>query len=181
MIFLALGSSLIFLLIPPLLAFFVIFGLLSDFAGAPFVPTSSKIVDEILEKASLKKGQVFLELGSGDSRVIRTAVRKYRVKGIGVDVNPVLIWYSRFFAFLQKLPNIKFLNQNISKTDFSKADVIFIFLLPKLIKRIKYKFETDCRKSTLIISHGFKIEGFEKYLVWKIKRDVFPTYYYKLS
>lgn len=181
MILLALGLTLILFLVPLLFTILVLSGFISDFAGASFVPTSGKIVDEILAKAKLKKDQFFLELGCGDSRIVRTAVKKYRVKGMGVDINPLLILYSKFLSRIQKLPNIKFINQNIFKTDFSKADVIFIFLLPKLIRKIKNKFETECNVGTIIISHGFKIDGFEKYLFWKIERDLFPTYYYKIS
>lgn len=144
------------------------------------MPTSAKIIDEILKRAKLKKGQVFLELGSGDGRVVRQAVKSFGVIGRGIDVNYLLILYSRLQAKLAKLENIDFKTQDVFKTDLSKADVIFVFLLPGLLKKLAPKFKNECKKKALIISHGFKIEGMEKELSHKIDRKFFPTYYYKI-
>jgi hypothetical protein len=168
------------LIIPLLLSIFVLFGLLSDLKGAPFVPTSNKNLKEILSLAKLKKGQVFLELGSGDGRVVREAVKKYGVSGIGIDVNPLLILLSKIIARIQNIPNTVFLRLNIFDYNFNKSNVIFLFMLPKTIRKLRAKFLKECKKGTLIISHGFKIEDFEDYLIYKLSREPYPTYFYKL-
>lgn len=168
-------------LIPVLVAIYTIYQFISDFKGAPYVPTSVKIVAQILKEANLKKGQIFLELGSGDGRIVRTAVKNYQVNGLGVDINLPLIFYSRVAAKLQKLEKIKFLRQDLFKTNLKKTDVLFLFLLPKTLKKIAPKILTECKKNTLIISHGFRLEGLEKYLVKKTDRKYFPTYYYKIK
>ncbi len=165
---------------PLFLVFFVLASFVTDFMGAPYVPTSGKLIDEILKKAKLKKGQQFIELGSGDGRIVRRAVEKFGVRGTGVELNPYLIFYSRFLAKREK-EDIKFLSQDFFKTDLSKADVIFIFLLPRTIEKLKKKFISDCKKNTLIISHGFRVKGFEERLVSKLEGNPFPTYYYILS
>lgn len=165
-----------------------VYSLLADFMGAPFVPTSAKMINSILEKAKLKKGQVFIELGSGDGRVVRQAVQKYGVKGIGVELQPILVWYSRLRVKLQGLEGIKFIQGNLFKVNLSRVypeqsrriDVIFLFLLPKTVEKLREKFITQCKKGTLIISHGFKIKGFDGHLIDKIDRDIFPTYYYRV-
>src|SRR3989344_8472148 len=81
--------------IPLFICLFAIFTIISDIFGAPYVPTSSKILDEILKEARLEKGQLFIELGSGDGRVLRRAVKNFQVKGVGVDMNPLPIIYSK--------------------------------------------------------------------------------------
>jgi hypothetical protein len=168
------------LIIPLFLSIFVLFGLLSDFKGAPFVPTSNRNLKEILGKAKLKKGQIFLELGSGDGRVLREAVEKFGVLGIGIEVNPMLVYLSKLIARIQNLSNIKFLRLSFFDYSFKESDVIFMFLLPKTIKKLREKFLGECKKGTLIISHGFKIEDFEKKLIQKIEKEPYPTYYYKI-
>lgn len=167
--------------IPLLICFFAIFTIISDIFGAPYVPTSGKIIDEILKEAKLKKGQIFIELGSGDGRVLRRAVKNFQVKGVGVDLNPLLIIYSKLITRFMNLDNIEFKVGDIYKEDLIKANVIFLFLLPRSVKKLREKILRECRKNTLIISHGFKIEGWDKCLIKTQIRKPFPTYFYRLD
>ena len=86
-------------LFPLLILLFALFALVSDFKGAPYVPITQQFISQILKKAQLKKGQVFMELGSGDGRVIIEAVAKYQVQGIGIEIHPLLIIYSRLWWY----------------------------------------------------------------------------------
>lgn len=149
--------------------------------GAFYVPTKQKEVDFILKNANLKKGQVFFDLGSGDGRLIHTAVKKYEVLGIGIEINPLLILYSKILAKIEKLNNAKFKREDLFKANIKEANVIFTFLMPNTLKKLKQKFLTECQKNVLIISHGFIIEGWEKYLQKTISHSPFPTYYYRLK
>ncbi len=149
--------------------------------GAFYVPTKQKEVDFILKNANLKKGQVLFDLGSGDGRLIRTAVKKYKVKGIGIEINPLLIFYSKILAKIQKLNTIEFKRENLFRANIKEANVIFIFLMPDTLKKLSQKFLTECQKEVLIISHGFVIENWQKYLQKKIPHSPFPTYYYRLK
>ena len=169
------------LLIPGTIIVFTLFAIIGDFKGAPYVPTSQKMISEILEKASLKKGQHFIELGSGDGRVTRMAVEKFQVDGLGVDIHPLLVLFANWRAKLHKLAHIKFIKQDMFTVDLSQADVVFLFLLPETLVKLRTKLLKDCRKGTLIISHGFKIKGMEDNLEDTIKREIFPTYYYRIK
>ena len=57
---------------------------------APFVSTPPSVVDRMLELADLRPGQLLYDLGSGDGRVLITAVQKYNVKGVGVEISALL-------------------------------------------------------------------------------------------
>lgn len=173
------------LIIAGVLIFFVfliliyLFGdFIAHFLGAPFVPTSQKEVEEILKGANLKKGQEFLELGSGDGRVVITAVKKYGVKGVGVEIHPFLLFYSRLVTSIKKVKGVKFISENFFNTNLKKADVVFLFLFPKTLKKLKNKFLKEFKGGVLIISHGFRIEGFEKFLIKTQERKVYNTYFY---
>ncbi len=161
-------------------AFYLFSLIYSSLSGAPFVPSNNCDVEETLAKANLKKGQIFLELGSGDGRVILHAVTKYHLKGIGVEISPLLLWYSRLVAKLKKINYIEFRQENIYKTDLSKADVIYMFLMPEMLVKLSDKLKKETKRGALIISHGFKLPGFEKYLLNKIQRKVFSSYFYKI-
>ena len=164
-----------------MLGIYLIFDTIASFKGAPFVASGRWVVAEILKNANLRKGQRFLELGSGDGRVVREAVKKYGVKGIGVEFHPLLVWYSRFLSKIFKVKGVEFIKGNFFKADLSKADVIYMFLLPKTMDKLKLKILKECKKGALLISHGFKIRGLERYLILQTPRHTFSTYYYKLK
>ena len=170
----------ILLLITVLLILLVIFNLLTTFFGAPFLPTENKDLDEVFKIARLKKGQLFLELGSGDGRVVISAVEKYQVQGIGIELNPLWFWYSVFLAKIKRIQKLNFKRQNFFNTDFSPADVLFIFILPNIFAKLSKKIKKECKKGTIIICHGFEMKEFKEYQINKIERDLFPTYFYKL-
>lgn len=143
--------------------------------GSPYVATRKKRIDEILKEANLKKGKIFVELGCGDGRIVRTAVKNYEVKGIGVDINPILIFYANILG----KKNVLFKVENIFNTDLRKADYIYIFLMPKLIEKLSLKMDKEMKKGVIIISHGFPVKGWERKLFKTLKRVPFPTYYYR--
>lgn len=154
----------------------IIFG----FFGPPAVPTPKKIIKEVFKEISLKKGDIFIDLGSGTGRVLRIAGKKYGVKGLGVEINPFLVWWSRFSAYLTGLKNIEFKKENFFKTDLSKADVIFMYLLPKYLPKMAGKIKKECKPGILIVSQRFFVDGWEKYLVKKIERKHNSTYIYRI-
>ncbi|MCL4364148.1 class I SAM-dependent methyltransferase [Patescibacteria group bacterium] len=149
----------------------------SSLKGSPYVATRSRRVEEILGSADLKKGKLFIELGSGDGRVVRMAAKKYGIKGIGVDVNPLLIFWSKILG----KKNIDFRTENIFTADLSKADYVYIFLMPKLIEELAKKMDRELKKGAVVISHGFPVKGWEKQLFRKLDVVPFPTYFYKIK
>jgi len=154
----------------------------SSLMGAPYVPTKNKLAVEILKEVKFKKDGLFVELGSGDARITRTAVKNHHVYGMAVDVNGLLILWSKFLSQLDgTYPRINFLTKNILKVDLKKADYIYLFLFPALIEKLIPAFDRDLKKGAIIISHGFKIAKYKNKLIKKVDRSTFPTYYYKIN
>ena len=171
-------SLLIFLIFMSLYGASLIF---SSMMGAPYVPTKQKLALEILKEIKFKKNGLFVELGSGDSRIVRTAVKNYSVRGMAVDINGLLILWSKILSkFDGTYPRINFVAKNILKIDLTKADYIYLFLFPALIKKLIPNFDRDLKKGTIIISHGFPVEEYKMKLIKKVDRSTFPTYYYRI-
>ena len=162
------------------IAFYAIGLLYSGIMGAPYVPTSKKQVKDILKKAELKPGQIFMELGSGDGRVVREAVKHYRVRGIGIDANNLLVILSRLYAKREKISSVEFRKQNMFETDLKDVDVLYLFLMPELLKKMNAKFLHELKPGALVISHGFRLEGWSDKQVDEIKSEPFSTYYYRI-
>jgi len=155
--------------------------LYSAFKGAPYVPTSKKQLTNIFKNIQFKEGAQFVELGSGDGRLVRYAAKEFGVKGIGVEINPVLVWWSRFLAKREHISEtVSFIKKHALDYSLVDANYLYVFLMPEILEKLLPKFKRELRKGTIIISHGFKIIGFEKQLIHTEPDKSFSTYYYKV-
>lgn len=155
--------------------------LFSAFKGAPYVPTSKKQLAVILDEIELKNGKVLIELGSGDGRLVRFAAKKYGIKGIGIDINPLLVWWSKILSKRDGTgKNVTFLKKNVFDYPLNEADYLYIFLMPELIVKLLPKFKDELKKGTIIISHGFKIVEYTNKLFHTHHEPTFSTFYYRM-
>ncbi|XP_044298906.1 ATP synthase subunit C lysine N-methyltransferase isoform X3 [Varanus komodoensis] len=63
----------------------------------PFVPATPKQIENVLGALRGRKGSL-VDLGSGDGRIV-IAAAKVGFKAVGYDLNPWLVWYSRYRAW----------------------------------------------------------------------------------
>ncbi len=155
--------------------------LYSAIKGAPYVPTSNKQLEKILKNVQFKKGARMVELGSGDGRLIRYAVKKYGITGEGIDINPLLVWWARILAKRDGIVDrVSFLRCNVFNYKLTDVEYLYIFLMPELIVKLIPKFKSELKKGAVVISHGFKIREFDKKLIYTEPDKTFSTYYYKI-
>lgn len=160
---------------------YIIFLIYSWLKGAPYVATQMKSINKIIKHAQIKDGHHIVELGSGDGRFLLSVARRYKITGVGVDINPIPILIARMHARIQKADSVKFHLQDIRKTDLRSADVIYIFLFPKLVKEIQEQLLKKTKKKAVIISHGFRIDYLQKYHIDTIANGKFKTYFYQMN
>ncbi|XP_063156261.1 ATP synthase subunit C lysine N-methyltransferase isoform X2 [Candoia aspera] len=63
----------------------------------PFVPATSKQVENVLIMLKGRNGTL-VDIGSGDGRIV-IAAAKVGFKAVGYELNPWLVWYSRYHAW----------------------------------------------------------------------------------
>src|SRR3972149_4747962 len=56
-----------------------------------YQPTPQDVVEEMLNRAGVTKGDVVYDLGCGDGRFVITAAKKFGARGVGIDIDPVRI------------------------------------------------------------------------------------------
>lgn len=129
---------------------------LSWFAGsdAPYVPTKIDNIRKILKLAGVKKGKRFYELGSGDGRVV-IAAAKLKANAIGIEQSWLRIIYSKFRARQHHLKNSKFYHGNIFARNYSDADILYIYLLQKGVKKLEGKLKKELKKGTVVITQTY--------------------------
>ena len=124
-----------------------------------FIPTPQAAVDRMLELAELKPDDVLYDLGCGEGRFVVTAARKYGVRAVGVDINPLRVAQSRRNAKTNGVTRlVQFVQADIFEADFSEATVVTLYLLPELNVRLMPKL-AQLRPGTRILSFEFNMQG----------------------
>src|SRR5690606_21527193 len=101
-----------------------------------WVPTPQALVDKMLDMAKLTADDVHYDLGSGDGRTVITAAKR-GATAVGVEFNPKMVELSRANAAKEGVGDkATFIQGDIFQTDFSKATVLTLFLLPELNERL---------------------------------------------
>ena len=125
------------------------------FFGAPYLPTLKRGTTEALDLLNLKPGQVLVELGSGDGRVLRAAASR-DIKAIGYEINPILVLYSRLRCMRQrKLITIRW--ANYWRVPLPACDGIYVFLFKTYMSKLDKKIIIEAQKPLKLVSFAFTI------------------------
>jgi predicted RNA methylase len=110
----------------------------------------------MLKLAKVTKNDVVYDLGCGDGRIVITAAKKYGATGTGVDINPQRIKEANKNAAEALVTDkVKFVEGDLFETDFSKATVVTLYLLPAVNLRLRPILLSQLKPGTRIVSHAF--------------------------
>lgn len=139
----------------------------------PFVPTPYVVIEEMLRLAAVTPQDFVMDLGSGDGRVLITAAQKFGARGVGVDLDEELIAQSVAAAAEAGVADrVKFLQQDLFKTDLSQATVITMYLLPGVLARLQSRL-LDLQPGTRLVSHDFPIGDWNPDVTTQIRKNTF--------
>ena len=125
---------------------------------AVWVPTSTAMVEKMLDHAKVTPQDFVIDLGSGDGRTIIAAARR-GARGLGVEYNPDLVEFSKRQAAAQGVSDkAAFVQGDMYAADISKATVLALFLLPSNLEKLQAKF-LDLPPGTRIVANTFWIPG----------------------
>lgn len=120
----------------------------------PFVPSSRKNILKAFQKYDLGVKHRFIDLGSGDGRVVISAARM-GAEAIGVEINPFLVFWSRFWAFVLR-KNAKFILGSYWNVDLSNYNFLFVYLYPEVVKKMEEKIFSTMPKGSIVVSNTFE-------------------------
>jgi SAM-dependent methyltransferase len=125
-----------------------------------WVPTSQALVDKMLDMAKVTPQDFVMDLGSGDGRTVITAAKR-GARAMGIEYNPDMVELSRKNAAAAGVTQrATFEKADLFETDFSKAQVITMFLLPSINMKLRPKI-LDLKPGTRIVSNSFTMEDWE--------------------
>ena len=149
-------------------------------SAAPWVPLWKKDTIRLLEVAKVQPGELVIDLGAGDARIIIEATRKYQAQAIGYEVAilPYFIGWVRIMLLgLGGKTALKY--RNFFKEDLSQADVICAFLTPAAMAKLKPKLEKEAKAGCRIVSYAFHIPDWQPTKVDKPNQKTTAIYLYQ--
>ena len=119
-----------------------------------WVPTPQQLVDRMLDMAKVTPQDIHYDLGSGDGRTVITAAKR-GLRATGVEFNPDMVALSQKNAVAAGVTDrATFIRGDIFETDFSKATVLTLFLLPDLNVKLRPTI-LNMRPGTRVVSNSF--------------------------
>jgi 2-polyprenyl-3-methyl-5-hydroxy-6-metoxy-1,4-benzoquinol methylase len=127
-----------------------------------YVPTPPEVVDKMLRMAAVKEGDVLYDLGSGDGRIVITAAKQHKVRGVGIDIDPQRIREAEENARAAGVTDlVRFSNEDLFQANISEATVVTLYLLESLNEKLRPKLLRDLKPGTRIVSHAFRMGDWE--------------------
>ena len=130
-----------------------------------WVPTPDDVVERMLTMAQVTSKDLVMDLGAGDGKIAIAAAKKFGARAIGIEYNPDMVKHANANAQAAGVagdgPGKAVIRHgDIFATDFSKADVITMYLLPALNMKLRPQI-LSMRPGTRVASHSFTMEDWE--------------------
>jgi SAM-dependent methyltransferase len=124
-----------------------------------YVGTPYDLISKMLKMAKVKKRDVVYDLGCGDARMLVLAAQKYGCRGVGYDIDPERIMASNENVqrnHVEKL--VEIIQADIFTIDLRKADVIPIYLLPEMNRKLLPQLD-KMKPGSRIVCHDYDLDA----------------------
>ncbi|NXR76423.1 F173B methyltransferase, partial [Pycnonotus jocosus] len=120
----------------------------------PFVPATAAQIQNVLKMLENRSGSL-VDIGSGDGRIVIAAAKK-GFQAVGYELNPWLVWYSRYRAWRDGVhQNTKFYISDLWKVSFSHYRNVVVFGVPQMMPQLEKKLEKELECNARIIACRF--------------------------
>lgn len=124
-----------------------------------YVGTPYDLVSMMLKMAQVKKSDMVYDLGCGDARMLVLAAQKYGSRGVGYEIDPERVQASLDNVARNKVGKlVKIVQADIFTLDLRKADVIPLYLLPEMNRRLLPQLE-KMKPGSRIVCHDYDLDG----------------------
>lgn len=143
-----------------IVAVFTVTGFIAAaYFGAPFVPTGRDNVMRMLALADVRPGERMADIGSGDGRIL-IAFARAGVEAHGFEINPMLVWWSRWCIARAGLAGKAFVHQgDYRNEDFSRYTVVTVFGISCIMRALGEKLARELPPGGRVVSNAFSIPG----------------------
>lgn len=125
------------------------------FWGAVYAPSQDKKIKKMVEVAGIKSGEKAVDLGAGDGRIV-IALAEMGIESHGYEINPVLVLKANQKIKKANLRGKAFMHWgNFWNKDISDFDIIIIFGISFIMKKLEKKLKKEAKNDAKIVSNYF--------------------------
>lgn len=123
-----------------------------------WVPTNDGLVTRMLEMAQVGKNDLVYDLGAGDGKIAIAAAKQFGARAVGVEYNPEMARLAQCMVRAEGVgERVNVIQGDIFETDFSKATVVTLYLLPELNLKLRPTL-LKMKPGTRVVSHSFLMD-----------------------
>ncbi|XP_006802828.1 ATP synthase subunit C lysine N-methyltransferase [Neolamprologus brichardi] len=120
----------------------------------PFVPATTTQVENVLKALRARSGTL-VDIGSGDGRIV-IAAAKHGFHASGFELNPWLVWYSRYRAWREGVyRSTSFHISDLWKVSFAQYSNVVIFGVPQMMEKLELKLASELPRSAKVVACRF--------------------------
>ncbi|XP_069469832.1 ATP synthase subunit C lysine N-methyltransferase [Ambystoma mexicanum] len=120
----------------------------------PFVPATTTQLQNVLKMLQSRSGSL-VDIGSGDGRIV-IAAAKVGFRAVGYELNPWLVWYSRYRAWREGVHHMAtFHISDLWKVSFSEYTNVVIFGVPQMMPQLERKLQKELQDDARVIACRF--------------------------
>ena len=127
---------------------------------APFITTAGEIVKAMLDLAGVGATDTVFDLGCGDGRIVIAAARDRGARGVGIEIDPLLVENARVAARQAGVAGrVRIEQGDLFTLDLREASVVMLYLGEDLNTSLWPKLARELNPGTRVVSHRFIIRG----------------------
>ncbi|XP_067385437.1 ATP synthase subunit C lysine N-methyltransferase [Channa argus] len=120
----------------------------------PFVPATTAQVKNVLKVLRARSGTL-VDIGSGDGRIV-IAAAKHGFQASGFELNPWLVWYSRYKAWREGVHRTtSFHISDLWKVSFAQYYNVVIFGVPQMMEQLELKLARELPSTAKVVACRF--------------------------
>ena len=124
----------------------------------PFVPTPASVIQAMITEANLQSGMLVFDLGAGDGRILRRAMRRVPgIRAVGYE-GAFGVWLLAKFLNMLSAAKPEMKMEDFFTKNFSDADVIFTYLSIDIMQKLLPKLQSELKPGAKVISNTFSFK-----------------------
>ncbi|MBP7832456.1 MAG: hypothetical protein KA035_01660 [Candidatus Levybacteria bacterium] len=128
-----------------------------DSPWSPWWKTYKNAGLKIIKLAAITKKDTVYELGSGDGEFLLLCAKQTGAKCIGIEIDPL----RHVIASIRNMfsgNKVTFKKKTFYDENLSSATVVYVYLIPRVLKKILPKLKKELKKGTRVVSYRYTMD-----------------------